>query len=89
MNSFLQLQKYSFSHLSRIFLVASASPIYTASNCINTFIPKNLNTGSKPKYINAIKVISTTEKPITNIAIIYGKNTPPEPGYEKIALDLN
>lgn len=88
MNSFLQLQKYSFSHLSRIFLVASASPIYTASNFINTFIPKNLNS-SKPKYINAIKVISTTEKPITNIAIIYCKNTPPEPGYEKISLDLN
>jgi hypothetical protein len=55
MNSLIRLQKYSFTHLSRIFFVTSDSQIESASN---TFMNQDLNQGSKGKYINAIKILS-------------------------------
>ena len=56
MNSLIRLQKYSFAHLSRIFFVKSDSQIESASDA---FISQDLSQGSKGKYINAIKIMSS------------------------------
>ena len=45
------------------------------------------SSGSAP--VESSIAIPSIDKPITGLEVIYGKNTPPPPGYVKIPLDLN